>query len=458
MKDSFCIVKPNRGQVVQHLSTTQSDFRRLWVIAIVAVVVKAILLFGLLPNFHAQFFRNYSSEGFADGYDLIAWNLVQGNGYRMYPDASLTMLRTPAYVLLLAFIFSVFGKHLVVVQIANLLFSSITAILTRVLAHQVGLSPAAATIAALLFFFHPGILVSETRGGLECMLTLCLVVSVLYALRAIKGLKFSEFAIAGIVNGLAMLTKSSVAPVLPVLFLYSMWKTSDAFVRRKLLAGMAICGFATVLVMTPWIMRNYLLSGEFVPTMTLDGMAVFQGSYLIKHLDSDLEYFEIFNHASDEQTAIAKAMGLKTKGWFFVQFFTVEDEVSFYRELGRRGIEEYRREPRLILQGILHNAWHFWVGGRTHKATIFNAILTLPLLALSIIGLRTGIKMGLNVLPFILITIAFMIPYLLILAVARYHIPLVPFMAILAAIPLSNGSASFFGSRLVFRTLQASQK
>jgi len=438
MKDFYCLVKPDSPEEMRPGPAIQPSLRRLWAIAFLAVVVKAILLFGLFPYFQTHFPKAYSAGGFADGYNLIAWNLVQGNGYRMFPDTSLTMLRTPGYVLLLSLIFAVFGQQLVVVQFVNVVFSSITAVLTHVLARRAGLSRTAAIIAPLVFFFHPGILVAESRGGLECMLTLCLAASVLYALIAIERQNLAGFAIAGILNGLAMLVKSSVAPVLPALLLYSMWKTGDGFVRRKILAGMVICGLATLLVMTPWIVRNYRLSGEFVPTMTLDGMAWFQGSYVIKHLDSNLEYFEILNHASDEQTTIANAMGLKSKGVFFIQFFTVEDEVSFYRELGRHGLDEYRREPWLILQGIIHNAWYFWVGGRTHQATIFNIILVLPLLALSAIGLRAGIKLGLDVFQFILVTIAFMIPHLLILAEARYHIPLIPFLAILAAIPLAN--------------------
>src|SRR5262249_51886775 len=159
--------------------------------------------------------RNYSAGSFADGYDLIAWNLTQGNGYRLFPDTSLTMLRTPGYVLLLSLIFAVFGKSLVAVQIVNLAFSSITAVLTHVLACKVGLSRTAAIIAALVFFFHPGILVAESRGGVECMLTLCLAASVLYTLIAIERQKLADFAIAGMLNGLVMLVKSSVALVLP---------------------------------------------------------------------------------------------------------------------------------------------------------------------------------------------------------------------------------------------------
>src|SRR3954447_25037580 len=94
-------------------AAVQSATGRLWAIAFLAVVIKAMLLFGLFPYFQAQFPRAYSAESFADGYELIAWNFVQGNGYRMYPDTSLTMLRTPGFVLLLSLIFAVFGKSLV---------------------------------------------------------------------------------------------------------------------------------------------------------------------------------------------------------------------------------------------------------------------------------------------------------------------------------------------------------
>jgi 4-amino-4-deoxy-L-arabinose transferase-like glycosyltransferase len=426
-------------------AAVQSATGRLWAIAFLAVVIKAMLLFGLFPYFRAQFPRAYSAESFGDGYEIIAWNLVQGNGYRMFPDTSLTMLRTPGFVLLLSLIFAVFGKSLVAVQIVNLVFSSITAFLTQILSRKAGLSSTAATIAALIFFFHPGILVAESSGRLECMLTLCLAASVLLAVIAMERQKWPSFAMAGVMYGITMLVKSSVAPVLPVLFLYRIWRTSDRMVRRKLFAGMAISGLATVLVMTPWVVRNYRLSGEFIPTMTVSGLAAFHGAYIIKHLDSNLEPLELLNHAVDEQNAIANAMGLQTHGRYFPAFTRVEDEVSFYRELGRRALDNYIRDPKLIFQGIAHNAWAFWVQGKTHSSTMFNAILTLPLLVLFGIGLGVGIKTGKEVFQFFLITVVFMIPHLFIIAKARYSIPLIPFVAILAAIPLAKWFECFAG-------------
>jgi len=210
--------------------------------------------------------------------------------------------------------------------------------------------------------------------------------------------------------------------------------------------------------MTPWVVRNYRLSGEFIPTMTVSGLVAFQGIYVIQHLDSPLEHFEILNHASDEQTAIANAMGLKTKGIFFPQFFTVQDEVLFYRELGRRALDNYIRDPVLIFQGIAHNAWAFWVVGRTHRATMFNVILAVPLLVLSGIGLGAGIKRGVGVFQFFLIIVVFMIPHLFLIAVARLSLPLVPFVAVLAAIPLTDWFERFALGESGLSNYQARQK
>lgn len=417
---------------------SQVGFGRLLSIVTLAVVVKAALLFVLLPHFQSYSAQAYGVERFPDGYDRIAWNLVQGNGYRVFPDTSRTMLRSPGYVLLLSLIFAVFGTSLLAVQVVNVVFSVVAAVLTQVLAREAGLSRTTSTIAALVFFFHPGVLVAESRGGPEIMLTLCLVASVLLTVVALVRQKWPSFAMAGVVNGLAMLVKSSVAPVLPVLFLYRTWKTPDKLMRSKIFAGMVICGFATVLIMAPWIVRNYRVSGEFIPTMTVGGLAAFQGAYFIQHLDSHRENVEIMEQAADEQVAIANAMGLKQKGRFFPQFPRVSDEVLFYRELGRRAMDGYKHDPRLILRGIVHNTWAFWAGGRTLKVELLNAIVALPFLGLSGIGLAVGIRKGLAVFQFFLITVAFIVPHLLILAMARYYIPIVPFVAILAAIPLSD--------------------
>lgn len=69
-------------------SSSELSSGRMWLIASLALTIKAVLLFVLLPYLLAISPQDYAAERFPDNYDFIAWNLVQGNGYRMYPDTT----------------------------------------------------------------------------------------------------------------------------------------------------------------------------------------------------------------------------------------------------------------------------------------------------------------------------------------------------------------------------------
>ena len=100
---------------------------RVAIAALSGIALKAILLFGVLPLFLETFTDAYHADLFPDDYDVIAWNLVSGDGYRLSPDTAPTIERAPGWVLVLAAVFACFGKSLLAVQILNLAFSLATA-------------------------------------------------------------------------------------------------------------------------------------------------------------------------------------------------------------------------------------------------------------------------------------------------------------------------------------------
>ena len=83
------------------------------------LVVKLALMLLVIPTM-AEYLP-YSIANFGDRYDRIAENLLAGNGYRIYPETSETLLRSPGYVFLLTGIFYLFGKSLLAAQVANIL-------------------------------------------------------------------------------------------------------------------------------------------------------------------------------------------------------------------------------------------------------------------------------------------------------------------------------------------------
>jgi hypothetical protein len=145
---------------------------------------------------------------------------------------------------------------------------------------------------------------------------------------------------------------------------------------------------------------------------------------------------EIIDAAAQEQDVIARERGRPYRAEFFPQFFDVQDEIDYYAELGRRAREAMLESPALAGRLVLHNSWAFWIQGRTARATLLNAILTLPFLLLVVIGAWLALRADRAVGLLLAGIVAFVIPHLTIIALARYHIPLIPLLAVLASYPL----------------------
>lgn len=423
-------------------SLAQSGWRKsTFVLAgaiVAAVAIKAFLLFVVIPHLHAASPTTYQAERFPDWYDLIAMNLVEGNGYRFHRDTTETMLRTPGWVLVLAGIFSVFGHNLAATKAFNLMFSIATACLVFVLGKRVTKSSRLGLIAAVITFLHPAVLVADSRGGVESFFALSLMVFMLLIYRALETEAIGDYLIAGVALGVVLLIKSTPALFPPFLFLYLI-ALRPSFVRvRRAAVSVGALALAAGVVLSPWIVRNYALSGEFVPTMSVGGKAAFEGLYIVTHRHAGREHYVLVEEAAAEQNLIAQQMELKFKPGYFPQFYTISDEVKYYGHLGDIVKKRYVQQPSLLFDAIGFNSRGFWVQGRTAKATTLNMILVWPFLALAIWGAYAGWRQSLIVGPILLFVGAVFAAHVAIIGQARYHVPLIPLLAVLACIPLRS--------------------
>ncbi|OAG26997.1 ArnT family glycosyltransferase [Thermodesulfatator autotrophicus] len=82
--------------------------------------------------------------------------------------------------------------------------------------------------------------------------------------------------LAGICWGLASLTRSVTYPLTPfiALFLFLVWPRK----KQGLLAGIIFI-FATMLALSPWIVRNYQVFGHFIAVDTMGGLNLYMGNY-----------------------------------------------------------------------------------------------------------------------------------------------------------------------------------
>ena len=198
-------------------------------------------------------------------YSTVAESIATGQGYsRPFIGTTYRASCPPAYCFLCAglrMLFGVHGRPMIVLSLALL---TGMACLSYWLAGQI--CAPAGLIAFLLVQLHPALnwyamvkIHPLPLDGFMILATLCLGV------RVWRRPSLAGFFWCGVVYGLTLLSRPSVALFLPVLFVYWgvrrgwEWRTAGRF------ALAVACGAMMVL---PWTVRNYVVLGRLVPIST----------------------------------------------------------------------------------------------------------------------------------------------------------------------------------------------
>jgi hypothetical protein len=190
------------------------------------------------------------------------------------------------------------------------------------------------------------------------------------------------------------------------------------------------------IVMVPWVIRNFMLVHQFVPTATVQGLAIQEGQYTCQHLALDDDFHAVQTQAGLTRAAIATELGIPFEGSYYQVFYDARDEWTFYKTLFRRAEKEYVAHPAFLAGCACKNILNFWFLGKTWHATRLNMLVQVPLLLLALSGLvalrKRGelARMGI-MLTFVLCIVTVHLP---IIAHARYSVPLVPFLVIPASV------------------------
>ncbi|MFL6646499.1 MAG: glycosyltransferase family 39 protein [Sulfurifustaceae bacterium] len=405
---------------------------------LVVLLIEAIALFVVLPRISDAVMTHYGI-GFADDYDRLAYNLASGNGYRFAPDLAETLMREPGYPLFLAGVFELFGYSLAAARVANFLLAIGIALLMIPLARRVDARPAVASVAAIVFLLHPGVIVAEARGGVELLFMFAVVLFVLALYRAVENGRIVDYLIAGALLGVVVLIRSTPILFPALLFVYLLAASHGAVERRRAGVNAILLVFAMVAVMSPWIGRNFRLTGEFVPTSSMLGVSVQSGQYICEHLDFARGFQEIDKDgAVPARSARARSLGYAFKDDYYQYFYRTGDEMTFNKVLLRDSMERYRDHPGIVAKCLSANLFNFWFAGKSWTVTLVNMLVQLPLLLLAAAGtwilIRSRRGGGLIIVGLFMGYLY--VVHLPILAQARYSIPLVPFLAIPAGVAL----------------------
>ena len=415
--------------------------RRTTALALLVVIIHLVVLLVALPRFSAHLTPAYNQQLTSDGYDYLASNLAAGHGYRFYPDTAKTLMREPGYPFILAGLLTVFGNRFIAVEMLNVILTlGTTWLIIRVMG-KISSRRWPGCVAALLFLFHPGTLIAESRGGVEIIFGFLSLLFLLSLYRAFDRNRCLDFVISGLILGIALLIRS-----VPILFPVVVLGYMLVFLRSKISPPSACRNFAILVVtmlavLSPWIARNYSLTGRFIPTASVLGVSAQAGQYICTHLSTGRPWWLLDREAGHERSRLATELGYPFEDGsygYYQTFYRTNDELSFSKVLLGRVIDEYKQHPALFAEVVGRNLFNFWFAGKTQMATLANCVVQLPYLLLAMGGLVVGIRRRLGgiVIPIALYVGYIVAIYVPILAQARYSVPLIPLLSILGAILL----------------------
>jgi 4-amino-4-deoxy-L-arabinose transferase-like glycosyltransferase len=428
---------------------------RIYIVALVLRLVPVILARGLGIGLDDMF-----------QYDMLARSIVTGNGYRWYAQEDLdqlasfvdfdlstvkeydpvlgipTSFRAPLYPTFLAVVYFFSGtgfSRFFAARLAQAIFlGAPLAPLTYYVAQRLFPVQAeegrvevdrAARLAAWVVACYPMLLIYPLGLGTENPFFLLLLTSFFYLLRSGERRAALNYMLAGFFLALTALTRSVVLPFVGLAILW-MWFSLG---QRR---GAILTAFMFILTVSPWVIRNSLLHHKLTGIETSMGYNL----YLGYHPQGDGSF--VFGPSLDLLTILDDAKRDRIGTEKAIEFIKAQPERFVPLAVNRLGFF-FGLEKRVLIYFYSNNIVGYVP--RTMLLTI-SAILLLPFVIISISG-----ALGLVYLRWrpqhillCLLFVGYILPHVFILSEDRFHLALVPYIAILAAQFWAHGfSASF---------------
>jgi hypothetical protein len=245
----------------------------------------------------------------------------------------------------------------------------------------------------------------------------------LMLLKAVDSRRWQDFLLAGALFGVAALTRSVIVAILPFVLLW-LW-----FIAKTRRGALIVMG--CVLVFTiPWSVRNSRLYGHFVFIENSLGYNLHQGYH--PESDGTFKYgpsLELMPYMDDDvRDQLGREMALqfiKDDPWR-VPYLVVRKAAYFF-ELERRALTYFYSNNFV---GYIPQPWF----------TLVFAVFTLPFTAIttSVALMLPFVKWKRAPLLVAAVGFGYFAPHLLLLAEPRFHLSLVPLLAVFAAYTWTN--------------------
>lgn len=259
----------------------------------------------------------------AEAYDQIAQNILAGNGFSMRSEApyKINSTITPGYPYFVAAVYAIFGRARIAVILIQIILNLMALMLLyRFIKDRYG--EKAATWTGILFSADFNMALFCAQQTSEILFTTFLVSALILIINSLEEGRFATAFGAGVIIGAATLVRPIAlyitVPLLLFIYISHCW-WRRVKLWRKILQWSIILGLQVILI-TPWVIRNRVVFGEFFYTTVSD---VNMLRYHAAPLKAALE-----RKSTNEAQQELEDSALAGKTW--------DNEAQYFRILGSR--------------------------------------------------------------------------------------------------------------------------
>ena len=335
----------------------------------------------------------------------------------------------PLYPYLLGIIFKIFKHDLFIVRLVEIIIGSLGCVLLYLIVKEIfnkRVGVIAAIIAAFYapFIFYSGILVPTV------FTVFFYLASLLIFVKAIQAPSKRRFFLFGVIAGLAIMLRASMLLFLPLALAWVVIISAD---KKKALKNAALAIVGVLLVMTPLLVRNYIVSRDIVFLTSHAGMNLYIGN----NEEADGRFkapswarSNIAGLQTDAKTIAQKELGRDLK----------DSEVSKY--YASKAASFIKKNPGAFLRLLWQKLTLFINSQEIYDVACYEVyrdkipILRFPFITflfvgtLGIAGMLISLKNWKKVMPLYLFVITYTASILLYFVSSRYRVPFAVVMVI----------------------------
>jgi 4-amino-4-deoxy-L-arabinose transferase-like glycosyltransferase len=369
-------------------------------------------------------------------YTQLAGNLLHGYGFSWGPERP-TSIRPPLYPAFVAAVWSVAGEgNHQAVRLVQIVLSALTAWFVFLIGRQF-FGPMTGRLAAAMVWIYPSFIFFNVTILTETLYTFLLVAFLWLVARLVDSARLSVAIAAGLALGLACLTRSSLWPLPLVLCPLLLLVLRAPMSRRVGVAALVFAGYATVIA--PWAVRNTRLQGVVTIVDTMGGLNLRMGNY--EHTPEDRMWDAV---ALEGERNWSHALRVESPGRTFT-----EGEKDKWAQ--RRAIEYIAAHPATTLRRSLIRFADFWGLEREYAAGVAQNLYEPPrwlgitvsvAMVLTFVVVAVSGAVGIWLAParnwradivLLLPGLAIMAAHTIVFGHSRYHLPLIPVLALYAS-------------------------